>query len=509
VNDPDPGWLLFGVGLYLASILVVGVITWRRMRSLDDFVLGGRRLSPFAAALSERASGESAWFLLGLPGAAYVAGFSEFWTVIGSSFGIFFSWLFIARLLNAQARKLGALTIPDYLESRFGGEGARSLRFVAMGIILFFYTAYVGAQFVGAGKILNTTFGIDAGTGMLLGALVVVAYTFMGGFLAVVWTDVVQGLLMMLVAVILPVLGLAALGGPSGLVEAILARTPETFGGTPEQAQGVAFGMDALRMTGGKVGWGFVNGVVFGGMMWGVGYLGQPHLLVRYMAIRSSREVEVGRRIAVSWVLLAYWGAAFVGIVAIGLLPEAPADRERIMPLLALQLLPAWLAGLAIAGAIAAMMSTADSQLLVATSAVVEDVYVRVLRPAADPARLVLYSRIATVAVALVALWLAFGNRDFVFEAVEYAWTGLASAFGPVLLLSLRWKRMTREGALAGMVAGAVSTVVWRNVGLGDVLDIKLACFLIALLAALGAAALTRPPAVGSGSGPPASLRKS
>ncbi|HMB68606.1 MAG TPA: sodium:proline symporter, partial [bacterium] len=219
-------------------------------------------------------------------------------------------------------------------------------------------------------------------------------------------------------------------------------------------------------------------------------------LLVRYMAIRSSREVEVGRRIAVSWVLLAYWGAAFVGIVAIGLLPDVPADREQIMPLMALKLLPAWLAGLAIAGAIAAMMSTADSQLLVATSAVVEDVYARVLRPDADPSRLVLYSRIATVGVALVALWLAFGNQDFVFEAVEYAWTGLASAFGPVLLLSLRWKRMTKEGALAGMIAGAVSTVVWKNVGgLSDMLDIKLACFLIGLLFAVGTAAVTRPPA--------------
>jgi sodium/proline symporter len=502
VSGPGPGWLLFGIGLYLAAILVVGFVAWRRMRSLDDFVLGGRRLSPFAAALSERASGESAWFLLGLPGAAYAAGFSEFWTVIGVAFGIFLSWFLLARALNVQARKLGALTIPDYLEARFGGEGARALRFSAIAIILFFYTAYVGAQFVGAGKILNAAFGLDETTGMLLGALVVVAYTFMGGFLAVVWTDVVQGLLMALVAVVVPVLGLIAIGGPSGLVEAIVARTPETFGGTPEQAAGVAFGADALRMTGGRTGWGFVNGVMLGGMMWGIGYLGQPHLLVRYMAIRSAREVEVGRRIAVSWVLLAYWGAALIGIVGIGLLPEAPADREQVMPLLALQLLPAWLAGFAVAGAIAAMMSTADSQLLVATSAVVEDVYARVLRPGGSPARLVLISRLATLAVAMVALALAFRSREFVFEAVEYAWTGLASAFGPALLLSLRWKRMTRAGALAGMIAGAVSTVVWRNVeGLSGVLDIKLACFLIALLCAAGTAMLTRPPEAGAARG--------
>ncbi len=486
-----PG-LLFGIVLYLVSILVVGIITWRRNRSLDDFVLGGRRLSPFAAALSERASGESAWFLLGLPGAAYVAGFAEFWTVIGSSFGIFFSWLFVARLLNAQTRKMGALTIPDYLESRFGDD-TRLLRVVAMGIILFFYTAYVGAQFVGAGKILNTTFGLSETSGMLLGALVVVFYTFMGGFIAVVWTDVVQGLLMMMVAVLVPILAVVALGGPSEAVAAIASRSAESLGLTPAEAAeaGIALGRDTLVMTAGKAGWGFVNGVVFGGMMWGIGYLGQPHLLTRYMAIRSEREVETGRKIAVSWVLLSYWGAAFVGILAIALIPEMPADREQIMPLMALKLLPAWLAGLAIAGAIAAMMSTADSQLLVATSTVVEDVYVRLLKPRADAARLVLLSRLATLVIAAVALFLAFRTREFVFDAVEYAWTGLASAFAPVLLLSLRWKGMTRWGALAGMVAGAASTVVWKNVpGLNEILDMKLACFLVGLLAAwLGAVA--------------------
>jgi sodium/proline symporter len=485
MTGPQSAGLLFGIGLYLVAILVVGFVTWRRNRSLDDFVLGGRRLSPFAAALSERASGESAWFLLGLPGAAYVAGFAEFWTVIGSSFGIFFSWYFVARLLNAQTRRLGALTIPDYLESRFGDD-SRLLRVVAMGIILFFYTAYVGAQFVGAGKILNATFGLDESTGMLLGAVVVVFYTFMGGFIAVVWTDVVQGLLMMMVAVVLPLLGLWALGGPSELVAAISSRTAESLGltGAEAAAAGVALGRDALAMTAGKAGWGFVNGVVLGGMMWGIGYLGQPHLLVRYMAIRSEKEVQTGRRIAVSWVLLSYWGAAFVGILAIALLPDMPADREQIMPLMALKLLPAWLAGLAIAGAIAAMMSTADSQLLVATSAVVEDVYVRLLRPEADAARLLFISRLATLAIAVVALLLAFRTREFVFDAVEYAWTGLASAFAPVLLLSLRWKGMTRWGALAGMIVGAASTVLWKNVdGLNALLDMKLACFLLGLAA--------------------------
>jgi len=473
----SPGALLFGMILYLVSILVVGLITWRRMRSLDDFVLGGRRLSPFTAALSERASGESGWFLVGLPGAAYVTGFGEFWTVIGVAFGILCSWTFLARLLNSETRRLGALTIPDYLESRFG-DRTRMLRVTAMAVILFFYTSYVAAQFDAAGILLEASFGLKPAYGMAIGAAIVVLYTFMGGFIAVVWTDVVQGLLMMVVAVVLPILGFLRVQESGGIVAVLQQTNP-----------------DMLHMSGGRVGWGFVNGVMLGGLMWGLGYLGQPHLLVRFMAIRSEKEVATGRRVAVSWVLLAYWGAALMGILAVGLLPGLEgSEREHVMPLLATMLLPAWLAGLAIAGGMAAMMSTADSQLLVATSALVEDVYARIFRPNTSATRLVLLSRLATVLVAGVALFLAYRSHEFVFESVEYAWTGVASSFAPVLLLGLRWKGMSRDGALAGMLGGMVSTVVWKNVeGLGAVLDMKLATFLIALLLAWGVSRL-RPP---------------
>ncbi|GJM45101.1 MAG: sodium:proline symporter [Gemmatimonadota bacterium] len=477
----DPGGLLFGIGLYLVAIVAVGFVTWRRNRTLDDYVLAGRNLSPFSAALSERASGESGWFLVGLPGAAYVSGFGEFWTVIGSSFGIFFSWTLLARLLNSETRRLGALTIPDYLESRFD-DGTRVLRVTAIVIILFFYTSYVAFQFNAAGILLETAFGLEPALGMLIAAAVVVLYTFMGGFLAVVWTDVVQGLLMAVVVVALPLLGLLRLQEMGGLVAVLESADPQL-----------------LTMSGGNAGWGFVNGVMFGGLMWGLGYLGQPHLLTRFMAMRRPEDATLGRKVAVSWVLLAYWGAAFTGIVAIGLLPGLEAaDRERVMPLMATLLLPAWLAGLAIAGGIAAMMSTADSQLLVATSAVIEDIYVRLFRPQVSAARLVLLSRLATIGIAAVALVLAYRNQDFVFDSVEYAWTGLASSFAPVLLLGLRWQRMSRVGAMAGMVGGMVSTVIWKNVdGLGALLDIKLATFLIALLLAVLGSLLAPPRAEG------------
>ncbi|MEZ5063172.1 MAG: sodium/proline symporter [bacterium] len=471
----DNAWLLAGLGLYLAVVLAVGFVTWRRMRTLDDFVLGGRSLSPFAAALSERASGESAWFLLGLPGAAYALGFREFWSVIGIAFGVFASWTLLSRLLNHEARRLGALTIPDFFEARFG-DGTRALRVVSMVIILVFYTSYVGAQFVGAGKILNATFGLDVATGMWIGAAVVVLYTFMGGFLAVVWTDVVQGLLMMVVAVALPLLGLAKLGGPSAFLDAVAARGPEF-----------------LTMSGGQTGRAFVFGVMLGGVSWGLGYFGQPHLLTRYMAIRSAEETRTGKTIAVSWVLLSYWGAAFIGLVGIGLLPGLE-DPEQVMPLLAKTLLPAWFAGLAIAGAIAAMMSTADSQLLVATSAIVEDIYAQLVNRNASPGRLVLLSRLATLGVAGVALALAFGNQDLIFDWVAYAWAGLGSSFGPPLLLALRWRGITRNGALAGMLAGMTSTLIWQNVAaLGEFLDIKIATFAISLVVTVVVSCLGRP----------------
>jgi sodium/proline symporter len=481
VTASGPGWILLGIGIYLVAILAVGFITARRMRSLDDFVLGGRRLSPFAAALSERASGESGWFLLGLPGIAYVSGFGQFWTVIGSSFGIFLSWTLLARLLNSESRRLGALTIPDFLESRFGDE-TRALRIVAMVIILFFYTSYVAFQFNAAGKLLHASFGIPHWQGMLTGAAVVLFYTFMGGFIAVVWTDIVQGLLMMVVAVALPLVGLMRLGGPSAFVDALAAANP-----------------DFLSMSGGNAGWGLVNGVMIGGLMWGLGYLGQPHLLVRYMAIRSPSEVRRGQTVAVSWVLLAYWGAAFTGLMGIGLLPGLE-DREDIMPEMAKMLLPAWIAGLAIAGGIAAMMSTADSQLLVATSALIEDVYVKIFRPKVEAARLLFYSRLATILITGVALFLAFRNREFIFDSVEYAWTGLGSSFAPVLVLTLRWKRMTRAGALAGMLSGMFSTILWKNVpALHAALDIKLATFLVALALAVGVSLATGARSAGSG----------
>jgi len=464
--------------VYGLIMLAVGVGSARYMRSLDDFVLGGRRLGPWVTAISERASGESAWFILGLPGAAYASGFTEYWAVIGIASGIFASWVLIARPLRRASGARGALTLPDYFESRFD-DNSRLLRIFSLLVILFFYTLYLAAQFVGAGAIFNATFGLDTATGILLGAVVVTLYTLMGGFLAVALTDLLQGLLMAFVAVALPILGIIKLGGPGAFLDTLAPR-----------------GADFLSLSGGQVGSAFVFGVMFSSLAWGFGYLGQPHLLTRYMAIRRTSELRKGAGIAMGWVLLAYWGAAMIGIVGAGLLPNldvASGQHEQIMPLMAKSLLPAWAAGFVIAGAVAAMMSTADSQLLVASSTLVEDVYARL---AGGKGNLVLISRIVTVVIAAAALILALGSAETIYKLVEYAWTGLGSSFGPALLLSLYWRRTTRWGALAGMVTGTVATVTWKNVGpLAALIDIKISSFLLALIATVVVSLLTRSPA--------------
>jgi len=360
---------------------------------------------------------------------------------------------------------MGALTIPDYFELRFE-DRSRLLRIISMVVILFFYTAYVAAQLFGAGKILNATFGIPPLWGIVIGASVVLFYTLMGGFLAVAWTDLFQGLLMTVVAVLLPLIGLIEVGGPRALVREVASRGPEF-----------------LSISGGKVGAAFLLGVVAGGLSWGFGYLGQPHLLTRYMAIRRTRELRQGGLIAMGWTLVSYWGAPLIGVVGVAVLGPDLADPEKVMPLLAKELVPGLLAGLMIAGATAAMMSTADSQLLVATSTLVEDIYVRMLRPRTSPARLVLLSRLATVAIASIAFLLAVSalrGSTLIDTMVAYAWTGLGASFGPALVFSLWWKRTTRQGALAGMLGGMAATIVWQNTpALGALLDIKAAAVLI------------------------------
>lgn len=456
---------LLGFIVYLAVVLVVGVLAYRRTHTHKGFILGDRKLGPWVIAFSERASGESAWLLVGLPGAALVAGFLELWTAIGCCTGIFLSWTLIAPRLRKEVGEYDSLTLPDYFRSRFP-ETHEAIRVVSSLIITFFFTFYVASQFNAAGKVLDTTFGdlltslqtglanagftfTTATIGMVIGAIIVLFYTAMGGFVAVAWTDLVQGILMVFTCVVLPLTAWIRFGGSEVLIPAIQAQDP-----------------NLLSMTGGEQGLAAVVGIV-GGASWGLGYMGQPHLLARYMAINRTEEIRTSTLIATWWAVPAMWGATLIGIVGLGAYGQGFFDDpERMMPFLAQEVMPGWLAGIMISGAIAAMMSTADSQLLVTTSTLSEDVYHKLLRRTSTPEELAVFSRMATLAVGVLAFVLAVKSTDIVFRMVSFAWSGLAAAFAPELLLTLWWRRTTGYGVLAGMIGGTLTVILWRAFGL-------------------------------------------
>lgn len=475
----DP--VLIGFIVYLLAILFVGFVTFRLTRTLADYLLAGRKLGPWVVAFSERASGESAWLLIGLPGAAFASGLLDFWVVVGCVSGIIFSWLVISRRLRDLCGKLDVLTLPNMFETRFR-DGSHSLRIVSSLIITFFFTFYVAAQFIGAGKVLNATFGISEITGMLIGAGIILFYTIMGGFYAVAWTDLVQGILMFCTLTILPLAGLIELGGPAAMAEKLAGLDPAL-----------------MSVNGGLSGWTLAASII-GGLSWGLGYMGQPHLLARYIAIRKTEDLKKSAAIAISWAIPAFTGAFIIGLVGYGIFSsDASAmailadDAEKIMPMLARTLLPAWLAGIFISGAIAAMMSTADSQLLVTTSAISEDIYHNLVKRDAPQVKLILLSRIATIVVGIVAFFLALSSKELVFTMVGFAWAGLGSSFGPAILLTLWWKRTTRQGVLAGMITGAVTTIIWSKTDLlSSLVTERFSSFLLALAAVVLVSLLTR-----------------
>jgi sodium/proline symporter len=470
MNNP-----LLGLVLYLILMAVVAVWTWGRNRTREDFILGGRRLGAWVIAFSERTAGESSWLILGLSGAMFAIGLVEIWTVIGCCSGIAFSWLVIARRLREVSGDQGSITLPEFFVQVSGPWGPQ-VRVVAMLIIVFFFAFYVSAQFIGAGKVLNVTFGLDPGLGMPLAALVVVLYTLMGGFVAVCYTDVVQAVLMVTTLVLLPIIGLVLISREGLDIALALQQTGQ-----------------AASLTQGLGGWAAAAAVI-GGLSWGLGYMGQPQLVTKFMAINRPEAVRVGRRVALVWTALAYSGATLVGIVGItlvhgGLLSGADtaavlADQERILPVLAGLLFPAWIAGILIAGAVAAMMSTADSQLLIATSTLVEDFWVRALKRRPSQRASVIAGRLVTLAVGLVAFALAVTSDDLIYDVVSLAWAGLGSSFGPALLLALHWRRMNGRGVLAGMVAGSLTTVLWSNLpGLDDLISVRFVAWAVALAA--------------------------
>ena len=440
----------------LYMVATIGLAWWysRGERSHREFVLGGGRFGGTALALSERATGESAWLLLGLTGHAYADGLSTIWVALGCVVGILFIWMVMARRLREETERTGAMTVASLLARRFPGA-EKPIALLSAGIVIFFFMLYIAAQFSGSGKVLQETFGLEPLWGILIASVVVTIYCGLGGFIAVVVTDVFQAILMIFTLVAFPVIAFV-LAGDRGLDLA---------------AAFAAAGPSYLSLTGGKSGAAAAI-LVLSGLSWALGYTGQPQLLTRMMAIRSEADVRQAVRVATVWTLFAYAGAILIGMVGVAFVRgglvgggvEKLADAEKILPAMVHTLVNPILAGILLSGVISAMMSTASSEVTVSSASFSEDVVAMLRKKAATPKGMLLLNQVATVAVGAIAIVLALTMRDTVYSLVSYAWSGIGSSFGPALVLLLFWKRFSRAGVFASLVTGTVATVVWKNV---------------------------------------------
>ena len=439
---------LISLALYFLLMLAIGVYAWRKSTStVGEYMLGGRSLGPAVTALSAGASDMSGWLLLGLPGAAFATGLPAAWIGIGLFVGALVNWIVVAPRLRVQTEELGdALTIPDWLSKRFPERGT-ALRLTSALVIVVFFTLYTSAGLVAGGKLFDTALGGSYATGLWVTAGVVVAYTLFGGFLAVSLTDFVQGCIMMVALVIVPFVALGDAGGWARTVGAVRAVDP-------------AF----LSLFAGASALGVVSS-----LGWGLGYFGQPHIIVRFMAIRSVADVPTARAIGMSWMGVSLLGSLGVGLAGLAYASEtglAVYDPETIFILLSELLFHPLVTGFLFAAILAAIMSTISSQLLVSSSSLTEDAYRLLLRREAGQGELVLVGRLAVLAVALVALVFALSPDNSVLGLVANAWAGFGAAFGPVVLLALTSRRVTGAGALAGLVVGAGTVIAWIAAGL-------------------------------------------
>jgi len=422
----------------------IGYIGWRRTRDLADYVLGGRRLGAWVTALSAGASDMSGWLLLGLPGYAYASGLEAVWLVAGLWVGTYLNWRLVAQRLRVLSHELNALTIPDYLTARFQ-DTSRLIKIIAALCIIVFFTFYTASGLVAGGKLFNSVFGMPYIWAVMTGASVIVVYTLLGGFLAVSWTDFLQGSLMLFALLLVPALAISGAGMDIGT--AINAVNPAL-----------------LDMFTDKLGVELSGLAIASLLAWGLGYFGQPHILARFMAIHTPDEMSRARHIAMSWVSLSMLGAMMAGLAGIILFGDAlQADGERVFIELIGRLLQPLPAGICLAAILAAIMSTADSQLLVASASLADDLYKSCWRYNATDRELVWVGRCGVVVIAIVAAIIARDPDSSVLKMVAYAWAGFGAAFGPVILFSLFSRTMTRYAAMAGMVTGAITVVVWKQ----------------------------------------------
>ncbi|MBA6390895.1 sodium/proline symporter PutP [Colwellia sp. BRX10-3] len=434
---------LFSLGLYFSAMLGIGLYAYRKSTSdVAGYMLGGRSLSPSVAALSAGASDMSGWMLMGLPGAMYISGVSSLWIAIGLVVGAFLNYLIVAPRLRTYTEVANdSITLPDFFENRFNDK-SRMLRIVSSVVIVVFFTLYTSSGIVAGGKLFESSFGINYEVGLYVTAGVVVAYTLFGGFLAVSLTDFVQGCIMFVALVLVPIVAIGEVGGISELHASISTINPALLD--------VFSGVSLIG--------------IISALAWGLGYFGQPHIIVRFMAIRSIKDIPAARRIGMSWMIVSIIGAMATGFAGIAYVAKTGLkldDAETIFIVLSQILFSPLIAGFLLAAILAAIMSTISSQLLVTSSSLTEDFYKTFLHRDASDKQQVLVGRIAVFLVALVAIYLAYDRNSSILSLVSNAWAGFGAAFGPVVIGSLFWKEMTRNAALAGMITGALTVLLW------------------------------------------------
>ena len=474
----DQVWLYIALGVYFAAMLLIGYVAYRKTSGHEGYMLAGRGLPPWVAALSAGASDMSGWLIMGLPGAIYLTGLIEGWIAVGLTLGAYLNWLVVAPRLRAYTEvSKNSITLPSFFENRTRDK-TRSLRIVSSVIILIFFTLYISSGMVAGGVFFESSFNGDYIWGMVLVTVVTLGYTLFGGFLGASLTDVVQGLMLVIAVIIVPVAAVVAVGGFGEAMSLVRELNPDHFdvlGGT---------GLTSVTIIG-----------IFSGLAWGLGYFGQPHIVVRFMALRKPEEAKSARRIGVTWQVVSLTGAVFSGLVGVAYVAENNIDLanpETIVLVMSQALLHPLVAGLVLAAVLAAIMSTFSSQLIVCSSALVEDIYKVIKKTPPAEKTLVLLGRLCVLGVAIVAMILAITPNDSILGLVSFAWAGFGAAFGPVVLLSLYWRKLTNWGALAAMLVGTVTVFAWGALegGIFELYEL-LPGFVFAMIAAVVVSLLT------------------
>ncbi len=482
--------ILIAIVAYLAVVIIVGIICSKKNESVDDFYLGGRKLGPFVTAMSAEASDMSGWLLMGLPGLVYLCGIAEAsWTAIGLAVGTYINWLVLAKRLRNYSSKINAITVPDFFAKRFK-DNTNILIAVAAVLIIIFFIPYTASGFSTCGKLFGSLFGIDYHIAMVISAVVIVAYTSLGGFLAASTTDFIQSIIMSIALVVVLVFGIHVAGG---------------WNAVTDNAKSITDYLSLIDTTDGAG-----ASVPFGGMKivstlaWGLGYFGMPHILLRFMAIEDPKKIKISRRVASVWVFIAMGVAIVIGMVGLAMSRVEPsmvlADSETVIVAISSLLSKygivfALLAGIILAGILASTMSTADSQLLAAASAISQDIMVGTFKFKITDKVKMIAARATVIAIAVLGVVFAWDPNSSVFGIVSFAWAGFGASFGPLMLFSLFWKRTNKWGAIAGMLSGGVTVIAWHYAegGLFSLYEL-LPAFLVSSLCIVVVSLLTKAP---------------